>query len=505
MASSPASPHSHSARSGAPQQDVDLRSRRTWAETTVATAAGSLLVFVMSLPAFRADFIGENFVSLGLYRTAGGDFIDAIFSPSAGIFFRPVLRALLILSDLMLPMRPISGHIRNFVLTIIALALFYRLLIQFVDSRFARVAGFSFLAISKVHLTTIGYMNVIDPMVMLILLVSAILATNRFLDDGRPLHYWTAVLCCGLSVFSKDYGLAAAPVLIAFLIVNRGRLPARSRHGWLMLAAPFGVLVVLYLVVRYFAVGLPDMNNAVYAPRLSFDSAVRKLVNLSATACNLAFLNRSAYGEGGLWAFLAERITGVTLSPRWADAPFYAGFLILLSVTVFRLRKQPRLLVLPVVVVCSYLGPTLLTRNQQIYYNYESIAAAGLVIALALAGATKRFVIVWGCALVVIAAHGVYSNYTSRYFWQDAARLVSRARGPVIEANAGKSVESVTLVTDSKEFVHWALAAGPLIPELMGRPGLRVRVIRPEEFERARHSDESNLVFDVDRNFVKIE
>jgi hypothetical protein len=67
-------------------------------------------------------------------------------------------------------------------------------------------------------------------------------------------------------------------------------------------------------------------------------------------------------------------------------------------------------------------------------------------------------------------------------------------------------LESITFVTDDPSFWRWALTAegyGPMIPEILGLPSLSVRVVDYRSLsDVVLESDERNLVFDIDNDFV---
>jgi hypothetical protein len=108
--------------------------------------------------------------------------------------------------------------------------------------------------------------------------------------------------------------------------------------------------------------------------------------------------------------------------------------------------------------------------------------------------------------LVLIGVNGALSNSSSSYHWQAAASAVQRIQQPVLEAHRGEPLDSITFITASEGFWRWALTAdfeGPLLPELMERPGLQVRFIDyPELAARQAGADQLNLFVDIDNGFV---
>jgi hypothetical protein len=156
--------------------------------------------------------------------------------------------------------------------------------------------------------------------------------------------------------------------------------------------------------------------------------------------------------------------------------------------------------------IAAYFGPTLLTRNIQMYYLYEALAGAAVLLALCLDRGDRRLRAAWAGALVVIAANGLVSNYTSLYTWQFVANAAQQADAPLVLAHRGAPLEAVTLVTRDRPFWEWTLTKdgkGPLLPELLHRPALTVRFIDYAALPAlAGEASNTHLFFDVDNGFV---
>jgi len=169
-------------------------------------------------------------------------------------------------------------------------------------------------------------------------------------------------------------------------------------------------------------------------------------------------------------------------------------------------RGAGRALLFPLAWVALYLGPTLLVRNVQLYYMHESLAGAAVLLGMCLDRAGRRLAGVWWVALVLIGVNGALSNSSSSYHWQAGASAVQMVQQPVLEAHRGEPLDSLTFITAAGRFWRWALTAdleGPLLPELMERPGLRVRFIDYAELPaRQAEADQLNLFFDIDNGFV---
>lgn len=490
----------------------------SWRETGLLVLVGSLLVFLMTQPAFRSFFFSETFEYLGQYRAHHNQFWRALFSPTNEIFFRPIFFVASLPWYHILPLDPWAYHLRNFFFVVINLVLLHRILMRLVISPYARAAALLFFALSKVHLTTIGYINLFDSTVLLLLLLSAILFFLRYIASRQTLDYCLGLLFCFASIFSKDYGLVIVAV-VAALVVVYGVEPGRWRTQgawWAFRLAPLLVMVLLYLGIRHVVVGSLPSSNPIYSPQLSLNIAVLKILVFAFTLGNLSFTHSGATGASGLGAWLTT--SAGSLGPRlsstlggpglwisWGDAVLCVALLSLLTATVVRGRQAGWTLLFPMVWIGAYFAPTLLTRNIQMYYHHESLAGIAVLLGLCLDRVNPRLLRIWGVAIVLIGINGAISNYTSLYTWQFVANAAQRVEQPVVQAHRGQPIESVTFVTSEQSFWKFALGSDryPLVAELMKRPRLRMELISYKELpERLNRTNSVNLLFDIDNGFL---
>jgi hypothetical protein len=199
-----------------------------WLETAIVTTVAGALMYALVRAAFTTWFFAENFVYLGQYHAAGEDFWRAAFSPTLWIFFRPVLFAASLPWHFVLPLDPTPYHWRNFAFAALNLMLLHRVLLRLTPSRPARVVAVLLVAVSKIHLTTIGYLNMFDAVVLLALVLLTVLFLLRYLDTRRPYDYALMLAGMVLTVFSKDHGFAVVPVLVATIARGGNRQGARG-------------------------------------------------------------------------------------------------------------------------------------------------------------------------------------------------------------------------------------------------------------------------------------
>jgi hypothetical protein len=176
--------------------------------------------------------------------------------------------------------------------------------------------------------------------------------------------------------------------------------------------------------------------------------------------------------------------------------------LLVLAGTLWAARARWRAWLFPLAWIALYFGPTLLTRNAQMYYLYEPLAGAAVLLAVCLDGARARWLRTWTVALVLIALSGAMSNHASAYHWQTTANAAQQIQRPVIEAHRGEPLESITFVTNQRNW--WAsVLSGPMVPELLGLPHLQLRMADYADLPAYQAlANERNLVFDVDNGWV---
>lgn len=471
-----------------------------------------MILLVAVRPALRSYFFAENFIYLGQYRSNGASLWRAIWSNSDVIFFRPVFFLFSLPWHFVLPVEPFAYHVRNLAFSVVNVVLLHRLLVHLVRSAAARAIAVLFFAVSKVHFTTIGYINIYDSIVLLMLLLLTLLFLLRYVEKRRSIDYALALLFCGLSVFSKDHGLVVVVVVCAFVLTHAGSGETwRSRiQRWRSRLAPFLLLVPIYLFLRIWVVGIVvPSDRSVYSPRLSVGLPARKLLNFGTTLTNLSFRDDGTTGASGLAGALTAAFPGLRVRPSAAEGVAFAGFLLLVVLTLRKPSRPGKDLLPPVVWIAAYLGPTLLVRNIQMYYAYEAVAAASVLLGMCLERASRRLIATWSLALLLIGTNAVISNSLSHYHWQTVAKAAEQIRRPVVEAHRGEPLESITFVTSSLPLLQYALTSdfkGPMVQELLRLPDLRIRLVVPAETRTiAIESDSKNLVLDADSGFAPYE
>ncbi len=490
-----------------------------WGESAGVVVVAGLLVLVMTQPAFSGFFFGEDFIYIGQFRQHGNEFWRAVLSPTDNIFFRPVFCALSLIWWHILPLDPWVYHVRNFLFTGLNVFLLHRVLVHLTVHRRARVLAVAFFAVSKVHLVTIGFVNVYDSIISLTLLLLTVLFFLRYSEQRRPADYVVAMAACCLAIFTKDYGLVVV-VVVAALVAFVAMRPSEWRRQagrWVWRLAPLPLMVVGYLGLRFAIVGLPpaldDSREIVarqatlYSPQLDVEVTARKVQVFTSLLGNLSLDDPATVGARGLSTRLAVLVPGVPWVEGGIERAFYVGMLLLAALTLVMGRGAGWSLAFPLVWIGVYFAPTLLTRNLQMYYQYEPLAGAAVLLGICLDRIGPRLIRVWIVTLCIIAVNGLISNYTSLYHWQFVANAAQRAHKALSEAYGRQPLESLTLVTASRPFWEFTLAAdgkGPVLPELLGRPGLQVRFIGYDLLPaRVSDADALNPVVDIDAGFIE--
>src|SRR5262249_7710282 len=154
-------------------------------------------------------------------------------------------------------------------------------------------------------------------------------------------------------------------------------------------------------------------EHAAYAPQLSPDVASTKLLVFASTMANLSYGRDDVTGAGGLGTLLPRLGAAIprlgariqALAPVVEHALFLAC-MGLVGLTLWQGRRAGWALLFPLLWIAAYFGPTLLTRNIQMYYLYEPVAGAAVLLALCLDRSDRRLRKAWVVALLLIAANG---------------------------------------------------------------------------------------------------
>lgn len=418
-----------------------------------------MLVAWLARKGITTYFFAEAFVYLGSYRDAGNSFLGALLRPHAYIFFRPSLWAVNLAWNLIAPPDALLYHLRNVAFVVLNALLLHRLLLRLVPDRFGRGVAMAFYAVSKVHLTTIGYVATFSTLLLLFATLAMLLAFCRWLEQRRWTDFAVALFFAAFLVFSKDYG-AVAVLLLPFLAWARGAEVWRAVRPY---AIPLVVVIVAYAGIRAWVAPAPGRGE--YEPRVDARVFAKKTLQAATTLANVSlFETEGRTGARGLTRLV------------WADdsrAGRIAEGVVLLAFLGFAVAAVSRVR-LPLLVFCVawgglFFAPTLLGRNEQLYYHNDLVCAVAVLLG---AGAVWRRVTI--AVLAVLALNAEVSQQSMRYTWYE----LSEALRP-LEQYRHVAAKSVVFVTDDLSKWDFALRAdgqAPFVQTLFGRPDLQVRV-----------------------------
>lgn len=410
--------------------------RGHWYETAGSTLVAAALIAWLTRKAIATYFFAEAFVYLGAYEAAGHEFWGAVFGPHTS-FFRPSLWAVNLAWNLIAPPDALLYHLRNCAFVVANALLLHRLLLRLVPNVWGRAAAIAFYAISKVHLTTIGYVATFSTILVLFATLSMLVAFCRWNEERRWLDYAAVVFFATFLVFSKDYGMVA---LLLLPLLNVGRASARP------FLAPFAILIVLYAILRL-TLAPPIPTAGAYAPRLETRTTVSKVAQAAGTLTNLPV--------GGTEDIVGVRIPGTRVL-FIAIAAFFA---------LLWWRTKPSVTLFTLAWGALFFAPTLLTRNQQLYYHNDLVAAFAVLLGAMTANATRAWRIAVAAVLLVMAVQAELGQRTMRYTWY---RYAERARKLVDVAKQHPEAKRIAFVTPSPEEWEWVLG-DPFVPTVLGR------------------------------------
>ena len=441
-------------------------------ETFLVGTLGSLLLLVLSWPAFKYFFFGEAFWQLRIYDEHDRHLWRAAFSRIDGMFFRPGFFLSQIVWDFILPANPMVYHIRNFVFCALNIFLLHRVLVKFVRSRPARIIAVSIFAVSKIHLTIIGYINIYESSILLMTILLTVLFWFRYIETRRNWDYVLTLVFCTFSVYSKDNGFIIIGIL-ATMILGLAVKPADVKRQFLYWFPRFGPFVIVsasYLVLRYVLTGPLNADNPIYSPRLSFPVAIWQATAFLATVGNFSVSSFGTMGQRGLSLILAP-------DSRKLEIALVALLWLSIIYTLWRARSSWRSLLVPLVWIGLYLAPVFLIRNHQVYYYQEPLVGLVLLIGISLDRAGRPLLITWCVIVALIATNGFVSNRRSLYDWQSAANQAEIVK-PLVASQKNNPPKSIIFITSPKQRDNWIFTIRePLVPHLLGSPNTRVRVV----------------------------
>jgi hypothetical protein len=138
--------------------------------------------------------------------------------------------------------------------------------------------------------------------------------------------------------------------------------------------------------------------------------------------------------------------------------------------TVVAARRAGRPLVVPIAWGAAFFLPTLLTRNIQMYYYNDAMAAAAMLLGIALAHLPRRWTLAWAALVCLAAANAEASQEDMRYLWLDCARQAEGIR-PIVARYRDAGVSTIVFLTDHPTEWRFALDAdghGAMLSELFG-------------------------------------
>jgi hypothetical protein len=460
----------------------DGRVRGHWRETAILTGIAALAVAVLAWKGLTTYFFAEAFVYLGSYADAHNSFLGALLRPHGVVFYRPSVWAVNLAWNLLAPPDALLYHLRNFVFVVVNALLLHRLLLRLVPNAFGRAAGVLFYAVSKVHLTTIGYVATFSTLLLLAATLAMFVAFCRWLEQRRRIDYALILFFAVFLIFSKDYGTVAV-LLLPFLAWARGEDVRTALRPFVL---PLVLAVASYLALRAWVA--PPRPQGDYAPRLEVRATRTKIVQAATTLANISL-------------FESEGRTGARGATRWIwrdDLP--AGHnaerrLLLLAIgaalfLLWRTRPPVALLMFCVAWGALLFGPTLLTRNQQLYYHNDLVAACAVLFAAA--ASRERFLT--SALLVLLALNAFASQQRMRYSWYDVSERL-RPLDAIARQYRASAIRRVVFVTASPPLWEWAIRGdglAPFVPALFGRH------VEVQVTDHAGEIDANTLVIDVD-------
>jgi fucose 4-O-acetylase-like acetyltransferase len=427
------------------------KSKPAYLETFLVVAVLGLIIFIVNKQAFDGFFLGEDFNITSLYLFKNKDFFGTIFDAIFGVFFRPASMAWLLITQLILPWNPVIHHLRNYLFTLLNLFLIYRIMIRVTSSKLARMVGISFFALSKVHLSTIGFIAMFEHIITLTHFLFALLFTIRYLQERKKRDYLLALVFFALSVFSRDFSvvlLAVIFVLFFFYAYEKRGSPGIWRDVFFKFSA-FLAVAIFYLAMRFWVVGLPKTgSDTTYAINFNLVNMAKYVLLFAGNIMNVSITRTwfHTIGRGDLSTLFFDY--GYI---NWAyKLAFLAAGSWLLFWTVFKGVMRRTWISFSLVWAIIIATPTFLINRPYIHYILEPVAAIALLLALSLdfvAPERKKLLRYWLILLVLIGLNAIGHNQNVEvYAWRWAQNALSRINQQIFIPNKGLHTRSLTIV-----------------------------------------------------------
>ena len=457
------------------QEDIDepvslysppARPKPAYGETFLVLAVLGSIIYIVNKQAFAGFFLGEDFNITSLYLFKNKDFFGTVFDAIFGVFFRPASMAWLLITQLILPWDPYVHHLRNYFFTLLNLFLIYRILIRVTSSKLARLVGISFFALSKVHLSTIGFIAMFEHIITLTHFLFALLFTIRYLQERKKSDYLLALIFFALSVFSRDFSvvlLAVVFVLFFFYAYEKRGSPGIWKDAFLKFSPYLGIAIV-YLAARLWVVGLPTTgSDTTYAINFDLVNMAKYVLLFAGNILNVS-ITRSWYhtvGQGDLSTLL--------INNNIINWGYKLGFLLagsgLLLWTVFQGIRRRGWSSFSLVWAFIIAFPTFLINRPYIHYILEPVAAIAVLLAISLdyvSPERKKVLRYWLIVLVLIGLNGIGHNQNvSVYAWRWAENALSNVNQQIFLPNKGLPARSLTIVAPDQanaELVSYVIA-----------------------------------------------
>ena len=467
-----------------------------WGETVFVVILGTVVILVLSWQSLGTPFFAENFQYMGQFRAAD-NFFEAVFLPTPDGWYKPVDKFVSILSHELLPQSPIAFGLRNLFTSILIMTVLHRFALRLSDKPFYRILPVLYFASSRVHLSAIGYYNLMGTLLMLLFLLSGLLILWSSLQEGSKEKFAASCVLLGLGMFSKETCLVALPAVVGLLMVVPGK-PEKFNEilRWIAIrAAPAAALVLLLLLARKVKTGHMLPVSPVYAPRFEFDILKRNLFVFSTSLSNISLIEPGATGVGGIGFLLQSQFP----NQGWVRCidPVIAFLVPLFFILLIFQTNNRRRLVFPLLWAAASFVIHLTTRNLQLYYTYDLLLAASLVLVITLQDSGR--VLRAAAVLIVLVAftNSKISNQYSTYNWQYVAQHSEDVVKEVKVHCKEDPVSKLIFITQDKSFWSYTLGGG-MIPELVKEPEMEVDFYTPDGLDELDECTDDVQYYDLD-------
>lgn len=359
-------------------------------------------------------------------------FLNESDKAAVGPYYRPIFNIALIVIHQLVGLEVFGWHLFSILLHVGVVFLLYKLALQWGLSAWTALASALLFGLHPIHSESVSWVAALpDPLAAVFILSSLLLYERYYHGQGRPRAVlFSSVALAFFAMLSKEVAIIFPLFLAARELLNRS---SGEKLGNTVLrvskrVAPFFILIVLYLGMRYYVLGFfrPDEPTSLLIPFahvvMTIPSVLLSYARMLFIPYPLAVVYGTTYvespGDPRFWG-AALAVAALAISTVWLTRSSPVGKQALALMIVF---------VLPVLNLKAFRAEESLLHDR---YLYMPSIGFCILIAIAIEALSARFakrpLEVFVTATAVIAAVLLGLTYYQNFSWQNEAAMTNNA------------------------------------------------------------------------------